>query len=123
MAVIAYEVIENPWGASGITLVKWEGLTKTTDDTGQPYICPHYADKSIQLIGTLGTAGACTIQGSNMKDTPTYATLNDPSSAALVMDALAIEAILENTYLVRPAITAGDGDTDLDVYMLIFSAR
>ena len=123
MAVIPYEIIKNPWGASGITLVKWEGLTKTTDDTGQPYICPHYADKSIQLIGTLGTAGACTIQGSNMKDTPTYATLNDPSSAALVMDALAIEAILENTYLVRPAITAGDGDTDLDVYMLIFSAR
>ena len=123
MAVIPYEVIENPWGASGITLVKWEGLTDDTSDTGQPYICPHYADKSIQLIGTLGTAGACTIQGSNMKDTPTYATLNDPSSTALVMDALAIEAILENTYLVRPAITAGDGDTDLDVYMLIFSAR
>ena len=123
MAVRPYEVIENPWGASGITLVKWEGLTKTTDDTGEPYICPHYADKSVQLIGTLGVAGACTIQGSNMKDTPTYATLNDPSSAALVMTALAIEAILENTYLVRPAITAGDGTTDLDVYMLIFSAR
>lgn len=123
MAVRAYEVIENPWGASGITLVKWEGLTKRTDDTGEPYICPHYADKSVQLIGTLGTGGNCTIQGSNMKDSPTYATLNDPSSAALVMDALAIEAILENTYLVRPAITAGDGTTDLDVYMLIFSAR
>ena len=123
MAVRSYEVIENPWGASGITLVKWEGLTKTTDDTGEPYICPHYADKSVQLIGTLGVAGECTIQGSNMKDTPTYATLNDPSSAALVMTALAIEAILENTYLVRPAITAGDASTDLDVYMLIFSAR
>jgi hypothetical protein len=123
MAERSYEVIENPWGASGITLVKWEGLTKATDDTGEPYICPHYADKSVQLIGTLGVAGACTIQGSNMKDSPTYATLNDPQGNALVMTALGIETLLENTYLVRPAITAGDGNTDLDVYLLIFSAR
>ena len=123
MAVRSFEVIENPWGASGITLVKWEGLTKTTDDTGEPYICPHYADKSVQLIGTLGVGGVCTIQGSNMKDTPTYATLNDAQGNAMTMDALKIEQILENSYLVRPAITAGDGTTDLDVYMLIFSAR
>ena len=54
MAVRSYEVIKTPWSASGITLIKWEGLTKTTDDTGEPYICPHYADKSVQLIGTLG---------------------------------------------------------------------
>jgi len=123
MAVRPYEVIENPWGASGITLVKWEGLTKTTDDTGEPYICPHYADKSVQLIGTLGVGGVCTMQGSNMKDSPTYATLNDAQGNAMTMDALKIEQILENSYLVRPAITAGDGTTDLDVYMLIFSAR
>jgi len=123
MAVRSFEVIENPWGASGITLVKWEGLTKTTDDTGEPYICPHYADKSVQLIGTLGVGGVCTIQGSNMKDSPTYATLNDAQGNAMTMDALKIEQILENSYLVRPAITAGDGTTDLDVYMLIFSAR
>jgi len=123
MAVRSFEVIENPWGASGITLVKWEGLTKTTDDTGEPYICPHYADKSVQLIGTLGVGGVCTMQGSNMKDSPTYATLNDAQGNAMTMDALKIEQILENSYLVRPAITAGDGTTDLDVYMLIFSAR
>jgi hypothetical protein len=122
MAVRPYEVIENPWGASGITLVKWEGLT-TTDDTGEPYICPHYADKSVQLIGTLGVDGEVTIEGSNMKDSPTYATLNDPQGSALVMTTLKIEAILENTYLVRPRVTDGDGNTDLDVYMLIFSAR
>ena len=123
MAIRPYEVIKNPWGASGIILVKWEGLTKTTDDTGEPYICPHYPDKSVQLIGTLGVAGACTIQGSNIKDSPTYATLNDPQGNALVMTVLKIETILENVYLVRPAITEGDGTTDLDVYMLIFSAR
>lgn len=122
MAVRSYEVIENPWSASGITLVKWEGLA--LNDTGEPYICPHYADKSVQLIGEIGAAGACTIQGSNMKDSPiTYATLNDPQGNELVMQALKIETILENTYVVRPAITAGDGDTDLDVYMLIYSAR
>ncbi|GAH57797.1 unnamed protein product [marine sediment metagenome] len=123
MAERAYQVIENPWSASGIILIKWEGLTKATDDTGVPYICPHYADKSVQLIGELGVGGVCTIEGSNMKDSSLYATLNDPQGNILTMSTLKIETILENIYLIRPKITAGDALTDLDVYMLIFSAR
>ena len=123
MAVRSFEIVPTPWDASGIKLVKWEGLTKTTNDTGEPYICPHFADKSVQLIGTLGVGGVCTIEGSNMKDTPTYATLNDPQGNTLVMNALKIEQVLENTYLIRPSITAGDATTDLDVYLLVFSAR
>ena len=123
MAVRTFTVIQNPWDASGIILVKWTGLTKATDDTGTPFVCPHYADKSIQLIGTLGVAGECTIQGSNMATSPTYATLADPQGNALVMTGLKIEQVLENTYLIRPSITNGDANTLLDVYMLVFSAR
>jgi len=123
MAVRSFEVIRTPWDASGMILVKWEGLTKATDDTGEPFICPHFADKSVQLIGTLGAAGACTIEGSNMKDSPTYATLSDPQGNALVLTTLKIEQVLENVYLVRPSITAGDATTDLDVYLLVHTSR
>lgn len=123
MAVRSFEVIRTPWDASGVILVKWEGLTKATDDTGEPFICPHFADKSVQLIGTLGAAGACTIEGSNMKDSPTYATLSDPQGNALVLTTLKIEQVLENVYLVRPSITAGDATTDLDVYLLVHTTR
>ena len=123
MAVRSFQIIKTPYDASGITLIKWTGLTKATDDTGEPFISPHFADKSIQLIGTLGVAGACTIEGSNMVTTPTYATLSDPQGNALVMTSLKIEQVLENTYLIRPSITAGDANTLLDVYMMIFSAR
>jgi hypothetical protein len=123
MAVRSFEVIRTPWDASGMILVKWEGLTKATDDTGEPFICPHFADKSVQLIGTLGAAGACTIEGSNMKDSPTYATLSDPQGNTLVLTSLKIEQVLENVYLVRPSITAGDGTTDLDVYLLVHTSR
>jgi len=123
MAVRSFEVIRTPWDASGVILVKWEGLTKATDDTGEPFICPHFADKSVQLIGTLGAAGACTIEGSNMKDSPTYATLSDPQGNALVLTTLKIEQVLENVYLVRPSITAGDATTDLDVYLLVHTSR
>ena len=123
MAVRSFEVIRTPWDASGVILVKWEGLTKATDDTGEPFICPHFADKSVQLSGTLGAAGACTIEGSNMKDSPTYATLSDPQGNTLVLTTLKIEQVLENVYLVRPSITAGDATTDLDVYLLVHTSR
>ena len=123
MAVIPYEIISTPYEASGTILVRWLTLTDDGSDTGQPFVCPAFADKSIQLIGTLGAAGQCTIEGSNMPSTPTYATLNDMQGQALVMVALGIETVLENTYLVRPSITAGDGTTDLDVYMLVSTSR
>lgn len=123
MAVRAYTILNDGSDGRGIWIVRWEGLTKATDDTGAPYACPNYADKSIQLVGTLGAAGACTIQGSNMKETPTYATLNDPQANALVMTALGIEQVLENTYWIRPSITAGDATTDLDVYLLCQTTR
>ena len=123
MAVIPYEKVVTPMDGSSIILIKWEALTKTTNDTGQPYICPNFADKSIQIIGTFGVGGICTIQGSNMPSTPTYATLTDPQGNALTITAAKIEQVLENTYLVRPAITGGDATTDLDVYMLIYSSR
>jgi hypothetical protein len=98
-------------------MFKW--LAMALADTGQPVYLPVDADKSIQVVGTLGAAGACTIEGSNMDGTPTYAALNNPQGTALTFTALGIKEILENTYLVRPNITAGDGTTNLNVYMVV----
>jgi hypothetical protein len=121
MAVIPMETVKHPWDASGTILVRWRNMTN--GDTGEPFICPHFADKSAQVIGTLGTDGECTIQGSNIVVSPTYATLNDPGGDPLVFTELKIEQLLENTYYTRPSITNGDGTTLLDVYLLVYSSR
>jgi hypothetical protein len=105
-----------PSEISGI-LILWENLVN--GDTGKPVPCWMYADKSIQVIGTFGSGGTCTIQGSNMDATPTWATLVDPQGNALAITGAKTEAILENTYQIRPNVTAGDGSTDLDVYLLM----
>lgn len=94
----------------------WQGLLQSSSDDGAPADLENHADRSVQLIGTLGAAGACTVEGSNDGGT-TYATLNDPQGAPLVLTALGIYQILEFSKLVRPRITAGDGTTDLDLYL------
>jgi len=93
-----------------------------TGDTGAPFACPNYADKSIQVVGTFGGA-TVTIQGSNMIDSPTYATLNDITEMPLTITSAGIKQILENTYWVRPIISGAGATTNLDVYLLVETAR
>lgn len=102
-------------------VVKWAALANT--DTGVPFDAPHYTDKSIQVLGTFGSGGKCTVEGTNMPATPTYATLNDPQGNILEITTAKIEAILENVYQIRPNIVAGDGTTALDVYLLVTTTR
>lgn len=98
-------------------VISWAALAN--GDTGEPVSFPAHSDRSVQLSGTLGATGACTIQGSNFSTSPTWATLNDPNGNPLVMLALAVEQVLENTLQIRPNITAGDGTTSLTVKMLL----
>lgn len=100
----------------------WQGLTNTSSDVGELAELEDHADRSVQLIGTTGTAGACTVEGSNDGGN-TWATLNDPQGAPLVLTALGIYQILEICKAIRPRITAGDGDTDLDLYLHARSNR
>lgn len=88
-------------------------------DTGTPIHEQHadYSDRTVQFTGTLGAAGALTIQGSNDGGT-TYATLTDQSDNALVLTALKIETIMQGANLVRPQISAGDGTTSLTVIIV-----
>ncbi len=129
MATIPYTV-SNPLTRSGTTnqgalLVTWGPMAN--GDVGVPYSSPHMADKSVQVSGTFGAGGNLRIEGSNQQGfdssgnalTPTYATLNDPQGTALNFTAAGIKAILENTNLVRPNVTAGDGTTSLTVSLCI----
>lgn len=104
-------------GSPEVRLFKWTGLQN--GDTGAPLYLPKHSDKSVQVSGTFGTGGSCTIEGSNMDSSFVWATLNDPQGNALDVVSSKIEAVLENVYVIRPNVKAGDGTTLLDVYILM----
>ena len=121
MAEIQYQILQTPLSGASVILVVWRGLRY--EDTGIPYPCPHYADRSVHVTGTFGTGGNCRIQGSNVDVSPTFVTLNDTQGNALDINTPRIKQILENSYWVRPNITGGDGTTNLDVYLLIHTTK
>ena len=111
------------FGDGDCHVITWAALT-TTNNYGSPIEMPGSADRSVQLLGALGTGGAVTMYGSN-KASPDLATdtdwaiLNDPQGNTLAMSTLKIETILEVTRWIRPKITAGDGATSLTIALLL----
>ena len=116
----------NLLGSSGVdasfhskgVLVQWTPLTNSGSDVGVPYDDFGNTDRSLQLNGTLGVAGACTIEGSN--DGVNYFTLKDQGGNAMVLTALGLYGFQSGLLprYVRPRITAGDGTTSLTVILL-----
>lgn len=121
MSTIAIKKIKTPYDGSGMQLYSWIGMAN--GDDGEPLNISHFADKSIQVLGTFGAGGNLRIEGSNMLDSPTYATLADAQGNALDFTAAKIEQVLESPYWIRPRVTAGDGTTALDVYVLCGTSR
>ena len=128
MATVVDFTIEEPATGElfpeGVRIVKWASLAD--GDSGTPYRAPHYADKSVQVSGTPGAGGNCRIQGSNVANgvSVVYGTLNDPQGNVLDFTAADVtanklEEVLENSYLIRPTITAGDTTTAISVRLLI----
>ncbi len=106
-----------------MTIVKWSNLN-LTGDTGKPYACPNFADKSVQVIANEWLGGTqIVIEGSNMVDSPVYATLNDATGTSLTFTSNGIRQILENTYWVRPRVVGGSVNRSIDVYLLVKSTR
>ena len=113
MATVTATFAEHP----GTTYMHtWSNLTTTNQD-GSPISIPGAADRTIQMIGTLGTGGVITMQGSN--DGTNWATLTDFQDADMALGALGIFIIAEAPLWIRPLNTAGDGSTDLSI--LLFS--
>lgn len=103
-------------------VITWTGLLN--GDHGDPVKMPGSADRSVQVLGTLGAGGSVQIQGSNVPaPTTTFAStdfvpLTDPSSTQLDINSLKMEGVLEIPLWIRPKVTAGDGTTNLTVRML-----
>jgi len=95
--------------------VFWEGLD--SDDSGAVQQLSDYADRTVQVVGTFGSGGSISLQGSN--DGTTWAILTDPTGVALTFTSTGLRAVTEATRYVRPLVTAGDGTTDLDVYLFL----
>ena len=100
---------------------QWTGLTKATDDDGDPAGLGYawYTDKSVQVTGTFGTGGSVRIEGSN--DGTNYAVLADAQGNALDITTAKIEEISAAVLYIRPRITAGDGTTNLAVTIAAFA--
>jgi hypothetical protein len=97
-------------------LAAWTGLA--AGDTGEPLpsTLVGFADRSVQVAGTFGGA-TLAIQGS--ADLATYVTLHDPGMTAINFTAAGTAAVVEVLRTMRPAVTGGDGTTNLNVYAVL----
>ena len=114
----------------GVYVMKWLGL-RVTGDIGKPIALANFPDKSVQLIGIFGAGGTVVIQGNNKidpdnPDTPPaddWQTLTDPLGSSLSFTSAGLKQIQENTYWIRPYVSAGVYLTDVDVYLVAVSQR
>jgi len=96
--------------------IKWAPLAN--GDSGAAVDLNDYPTRSVQVLGTFGTGGSVTLQGSNDGGT-TWATLTDQSGTNLTFTAAGIKSIQQSTEYIRPTVTAGDGTTALTVYVFL----
>lgn len=108
--------------------VSWEALdyvdpTPGPEDyyQGSAIAVGDYADVSVQVMGTFGTATVL-LEGSNDGGT-TYTTLNDPQGNALTFTTAKIEQVLEPMSLIRPRVSVGDESMDVDVVLFMRRQR
>ncbi len=95
--------------AGGVRLATWTALGNA--DTGSAIQIPDYPDKTVEILGTWGSATAV-VEGSS--DGTTYTTLKDIGSTALSFTAdSGPKVILENPLFIRVSTSGGTG-TDLD---------
>lgn len=116
MATRAKSIVKTDTLGDDVRIVTWAGLTQATLDDGDPFEMPGWADRTVQVIGNLGTGGSVRIEGS--LDGTNFVPLTDPQGNALDVTTLKIESVSELTRYIRPRITAGDAGTDLTVMLL-----
>lgn len=96
---------------------QWTWSTITNGDTGLPVEWIQHADRCVSVTGTFGVGGTVVIQGSN--DNTNWYTLNNAQSVALSLTAAGLKQVVELPRYMRPAVTAGDGATDIDVILIM----
>lgn len=105
------------WYHKQVHIQTWLAIPNGND--GSTLSAASLSDKSVQVTGTFGVGGSISIEGSNDGGT-TWAILNDSRGEGnpLTFTSADLRQILENCQLVRPRVTAGDGTTSLNVYIV-----
>jgi hypothetical protein len=111
MATRTADIQYAPNGNMNGSLIVWSGLLNGDDGSAVEGV--DFADKTVAVTGDFGATGSVTLQGSN--DGANWFALTDPQGNAITKTAAGLEVIAEGPRYVRPAVTAGDGDTDLTV--------
>ena len=114
MAVVPYVSNHPEFTSNGVSGYRWPVLAN--GDTGTPLPIDRRTDRTIQVNGTFGAGGTVVIEGSI--DGTNYVTLSDLQGTALSFTAAGLEGVTEAVTLIRPRVSAGDGTTALNVYIL-----
>lgn len=82
-----------------------------------------YADRSVQLIGSVGNfdSGTVVLEGSN--DGTNYATLTDPQGNAISKTAAGIEQVTEQVLFARPSSSGGGASHAVTVVVVCRRSR
>lgn len=113
MAIRTSTFNRNITKGSGNVTVTWTGLTFTSLDQGMEIQLSEYSDKTFQVFGTFGAAGAVLIEGSN--DGVNWTSLSNRQGVAMSFTAAGMNTSQDKPMWVRPRITGGDGTTSLTV--------
>jgi hypothetical protein len=107
----------NPLSYRPDVIVKWETLT-TTNRNGTAIYIGGTAGLTTQVTGTFGASAKITWQGS-FDGGATYFTLLDKNNSAAEQTAAGAVFLRDKPVLLRPALTSGDGSTDVDAFLHI----
>ena len=104
----------------GVVVFTWETLTD--GDTGSPVLAARFADKTVHSDGNYSGTAVITMQGSN--NNVAWFTLTDHADTDVTMGADTVGAVIaQNPLWIRPSVGAGDGSTDIDVYLVCAPRR
>jgi len=101
---------------SKVEVFTWETLTETNTDGNFLQLRSGVIDLCFHVIGSDGTGGFLTVQGSN--DGSNVAALRDETGAVISKNAGDIFSILTRPLYIRPFVTAGTS-VDYDVMCVV----
>src|SRR5438105_14331323 len=116
--LISYEA-SNP-DYPGVHIVTWKD--HQVKDTGQPIIVRHFESTSVQVFGEFDTTGTLILEGSNTLDGSVWDALRDIRGEPTIFKKPEIKQVWENTFWIRPHVTAGTKKTLLTVALCVATA-
>lgn len=112
---------EIPLEAGALTrLICWPDMK--SGNAGLPYLCPQYAEKTIQVVGQFSSGGQIDMKGTLMSDSAEayWSLLSDSLGSPLQIMDSELRAIAGGAVYIMPCVSGSIG-TKLSVYLLLSS--